>query len=59
MSVEGNGCIIIICFFNKLINFYLFMMLEEDEEDEDLVFNEDYLEGITSCNKVSLTFGRF
>ena len=28
------------------------MMMEEDEEDEDLVFNEDYLEGITSCNKV-------
>ena len=29
------------------------MMLEDEEEDEDLVFNEDYLEGITSCNKVS------
>lgn len=28
------------------------MLEEEDEEDEDLVFNEDYLEGITSCNKV-------
>jgi len=28
------------------------MMLEDEEEDEDLVFNEDYLEGITSCNKV-------
>ena len=31
------------------------MMLEDEEEDEDLVFNEDYLEGITSCNKVSVT----
>jgi hypothetical protein len=30
------------------------MMLEDEEEDEDLVFNEDYLEGITSCNKVSV-----
>lgn len=30
------------------------MMIMEDEEDleDDLVFNEDYLEGITSCNKV-------
>ena len=26
------------------------MMLED--EDDDMVFNEDYLEGITSCNKV-------
>ena len=25
---------------------------EDEEEDEDLVFNEDFLEGITSCNKV-------
>ena len=24
-----------------------------DQEDEDLVINEDYVEGITSCNKVS------
>ena len=35
------------------------MMLEDEEEDEDMVFNEDYLEGITSCNKVSHPKARF
>ena len=30
------------------------MIMEEEDEEDDLVFNEemDYLEGITSCNKV-------